>query len=203
MATHRHSVWAMLFVARESEDAIRRFLMRDMGLRSGLLHQRLHVTVYHARRALAGLTDCEEPVALEIPAEDLRFMAMAPGGENPRPEIDPSRSHIGVRIRRTSSATEAIRGFRARFYPLETLDVVGIRRPSSHRRNAFGARHFQPHITLVRPNNGLDRDLKLIGTAFRAAIRGIRFDRFVVRYRSSIDSVMGATTVFGSVVKNP
>ncbi|WP_271618937.1 hypothetical protein [Bradyrhizobium sp. CCBAU 51745] len=156
-AMHRHSVWAMLFVARDSEDAIRRFLMHDMGLRSAHLHERLHLSVYHARRAIPGLKDCEEPITIEVPSEDLRFMAMAPGGENPRPEIDPARCHVGVRIRRTSTATGAIRALRARFYPLETLDVIGVRQPSNHQRNAFGARHFQPHVTLIRPNNGLNQ----------------------------------------------
>lgn len=185
MARHRHSVWAMLFMAKESEKAIHRFLTQQMGLRPGLLHERLHLSVYHARRALDGLTDSEEPVAIEVAAEDLRFMAMTPGGENPRPEIDPTRCHVGVRVRRNSSATQKIHSLRSRFFPLETLDVIGVRRPSSHVRNAFGARHFQPHITLIRPNNGLNPDLKEIGTAFRATLAGIKFDRFTVRYRSN------------------
>jgi hypothetical protein len=184
MARHRHSVWAMLFVAKESEKAIHRFLTQQVGLRPALLHERLHISVYHARRALDGLTDSEEPVAIEVPAEDLRFMAMTPGGENPRPEIDPARCHVGVRVKRSSSTTEAIRAFRSRFYPLETMDAIGVRRPSNHVRNAFGARHFQPHVTLIRPNNGLNCDLKEIGAAFRIALVGIKFDRLVVRCRS-------------------
>ncbi|WP_156944900.1 hypothetical protein [Bradyrhizobium sp. Ec3.3] len=136
-------------------------------------------------RALKGLTNYEEPVEIEVAAEDLRFMAMTPGGENPRPEIDPARCHVGVRVKRTSSSRQAIRSFRARFYPLETMEVIGVRQPSDHNRNAFGARHFQPHITLIRPNNGLNRDLNAIGTAFRAAVPGIKFDRFVVRCRTN------------------
>src|SRR4051812_38802902 len=117
MAKHRHSVWAMLFVAKESEKAIHRFLTQQMGLPPALLHERLHLSVYHARRAIHGLTDHEEPVAIEVAAEDLRFMAMMPGGENPRPEIDPARCHIGVRVRLSSAATQPIHAFRSRFFP--------------------------------------------------------------------------------------
>ncbi len=182
-AGHRHSVWAMLFVAKDSEEAIWRFLTQQMGLRPSLLHRRLHLSVYHARRALEGLTDYGEPVEIEVAAEDLRFMAMTPGGENPRPEIDPARCNVGVRVKRTSPTIQAIRSLRSRFYPLESMDVIGVRQPSNHKRNAFGARHFQPHITLIRPNNGLDRDLKEIGSAFRAAVGGLRFDQFVVKCR--------------------
>ena len=187
MAKHPHSVWAMLFVAKESERAIHRFLTQQMGLRPALLHKRLHLSVYHARRALDGLTDSEERVAIEVSAEDLRFMAMAPGGENPKPEIDPTRCHVGVRVKRSSPATQAIHAFRSRFFPLETLDVIGVRKPSSPVRNAFGARHFQPHVTLIRPHNGLNPDLKEIGSAFRAALVGIKFDRFVVKCRSNTE----------------
>lgn len=186
MANQRYSVWAMLFLAKESEKAIHRFLTQQMGLRRTLLHERVHLSVYHARRALDGPTNYEESVAIEVPAEDLRFMAMTPGGENPRPEIDPARCHVGVRVKRSSSATQRIRAFRSRFFPLETLDVIGVGQPSDHKRNAFGARHFQPHVTLIRPNNGLNRDLKEIGTAFRSALAAIRFDRFVVKCRSNI-----------------
>jgi hypothetical protein len=112
-------------------------------------------------------------------------MAMTPGGENQRPEIDPARCHIGVRVRRSSAATQPIHALRSRFFRFETLDVIGVRRPSDHVRNAFGARHFQPHVTLIRPHNGLNRDLKVIGTAFRAALAGIKFDRFVIKCRSN------------------
>lgn len=163
-----------------------------MGLRPALVHERLHLSVYHARRPLNGLMDTEEPVAIEVAADDLRFMAMTPGGENPRPEIDPAQCHVGVRVRRSSPATQVIHALRSRFFPLETLDVIGVRKPSSHVRNAFGARHFQPHVTLIRPQNGLNSDLKEIGTACRAAVAGIQFDRFVVRCRSNLEGTSDA-----------
>jgi hypothetical protein len=69
-------------------------------------------------------------------------------------------------------------------YPYETPDVLGLRQPSNHIRNAFGARHFQPHITLLKKGFGLDRDLTKIGEAFRASISPIRLNRFIVTCRS-------------------
>jgi hypothetical protein len=111
-------------------------------------------------------------------------MVMAPGGENPRPDVDPSINAIGVRIKRDAPGMQQIRAFRARFYPYETQDVLGVRRPSDHAKSAFGARHFQPHITLLRNGSNLDRDLTKIGNLFRASISPIGLNRLVVTCRS-------------------
>jgi hypothetical protein len=175
-------VWAFLFVSNESKRDIETFLL-DLGIQRDFLHPRLHLTVYHARRRIPGLKDLEENCRLDIVSSDLRFMAMAPGGENPRSNIDPSACNLGVRVRRNSTSAAEILALRARFYPFETDRVLGERLPSSSTRNAFGARHSQPHITLLRPGNGVDRDLTKIGTAFRCAIKTIVFDRFVVKCR--------------------
>jgi hypothetical protein len=51
MQKRRHSVWAMLFVAQESEKAIHQFLTQHVGLRPELLHERLHLSVYQIRGA--------------------------------------------------------------------------------------------------------------------------------------------------------
>ncbi len=184
MARHVHSVWALLFLSRESELAVRSVLLNALNIRPKFLRADLHLSVYYARRALDGLTDLEEPIDIEVGSSDLRFMAMVPGGENPRPNIDPALSNLGIRVKRSSPAIAKIHELRSRFYALETPPVLGIRRPSNHSRSAFGARHFQPHITLIRAGSGVDRDLTKIGNVFRDAISRIVFDRFVVRCRS-------------------
>lgn len=53
--------------------------------------------------------------------------------------------------------------------------------PTTAWRSCFGARHYQPHIKLIQPGSKIDRDLTLIGNAFRSSIEGIRFDRFEIR----------------------
>jgi hypothetical protein len=148
------------------------------------LYSNLHVTVYHARREITDLSDSKETVEVLIEPNSLRFMVMAPGGENPRGDIDPSQNPIGIRIKRNSAGTEKLLDLRSRFYRLETVEVLGSRKPSSHTRNAFGARYFQPHITLLRPGLPIDRDLAEIGTMFRKAVSPIRLDRFVVNNRT-------------------
>ena len=56
-----------------------------------------HITVYHACELVPGLVPCLEPAAIALYAEDTRFMVLAPGGENPRPGLDPTRRKDGVR----------------------------------------------------------------------------------------------------------
>jgi hypothetical protein len=185
MPRHPNTVWAFLFVSQESEQAIQKFFVREVGIHPRFLKSQLHLSIYHARRFLSGLTEYEESIEIDISPADLRFMAMAPGGENPRPEIEPGRCPIGVRLKRGSAVTASVRSLRSRFYPLETGSVLGIRSPSSHSRSAFGARYFQPHITLIHAGSGINRDLTKIGNGFRLAMDKIRLDRFVVKCRSA------------------
>lgn len=77
--------------------------------------------------------------------------------------------------------------FRSRFYVLETPEVLGSHRPSTDTRSAFGARHFQPHVTVLRKASGVDSDLTKAGRAFREAIPAVRFDRFVVRCKMTTE----------------
>jgi len=142
------------------------------------------MTLYHARRRLPGLGDSEEFLRIEIPAEDFRLMAMAPGGENPRPDIDMTAVSIGLRLRRASPQAELVLAKRSAFYLLETERVLGGRLRSTHRRSAFGARSYQPHVNLLRGGSGIDPDLTNAGKVFRAAAPPLIFDRLVVKCRS-------------------
>jgi hypothetical protein len=164
-------------------EAIKNFFVRRLGLAPKSLHKNLHLTVYHARRFLEGVQNSEEPFRLSLKSSDLRFMVMAPGGENPRPELEPSQCDVGVRVVKSSEAISEIRALRSRFYEFETKKILSGRLPSNHMRNAFGARIFQPHITLLRPNSEIDRDLTKIGRAFRLEIETIIFDQFVIKCR--------------------
>jgi hypothetical protein len=185
---HRHTVWALLGVAPDSERDILRFFIDRVGLPPKVLRRDLHLTIYHARRLLRGLFDHRESLNIVVEPMYLRFMVMAPGGENPRPDLDPARRSVGVRVKRGCPALAAIHALRSRFYLYETPTVLGVRRPSNHNRNAFGAAHYQPHINLLRAGSGIDRDLTKLGSQFRAAIPTIRFDRLIVRCRSVEDA---------------
>jgi hypothetical protein len=108
-------------------------------------------------------------------------MVMAPGGQNPRPEIDPAKNKVGIRLTSRNSALEDIYRLRERVCYYETAETIGQRRPSNRKYNAYGALWYQPHMTLLQPGTRIDRDLHEIGAAFRSNFQYIRFDTFAIR----------------------
>ncbi len=179
----RHSVWAIAHLSDASE-AILRGLFRDkLGFPSKMIKRGLHTTIYHARRPLAGITDSEETIAITVPGSELRMMALAPGGENARPDVDPRLCLVGLRIRRAEGAANALEALRTRFFAYETEKALGVRRPSSRRSSAFGARSYQPHITVLKAGAIADPDLSKIGFIVREQLTSLQFDRLVVRCR--------------------
>jgi hypothetical protein len=176
----RHEVWAQLFLCDADSERLRQFLMDAFGVRSRSIVRRMHVTVYHARRLMVGLQPTVESVRIVIPADETRFMVMAPGGENPHPDLIPGDRKVGIRVQRRSIAMPHILGLRERLLKYETQDVLGSRRQSTHKTNAFGARSFQPHMTLLRAGNGVHHDLTTLGTPFRDNVGDLTFDRFEI-----------------------
>ncbi len=108
-------------------------------------------------------------------------MVFAPGGENPRREIEPSMHSVGIRLTKRNVAIDEIQKLRAKIYQFETEELIGNRKPTSAWKNCFGARNYQPHIKLLQPGNNIHRDLKKIGEIFRANIDQIVFDKFEVK----------------------
>jgi hypothetical protein len=176
----RFEVWAQLCLCDSDADVIRDLLMHQVGIKRKALVQRMHITVYHARRPMWRLESADEPATLVIPTEDTRFMVMAPGGENPRPGLEPAKCKVGIRIQKKNIARPEILRLREKLLIHETPEVLGSRRRSTHTSNAFGARHFQPHMAVLRPGNGIDRDLTKLGVLFRNEIKSLTFDRFCI-----------------------
>jgi len=154
----------------------------------------MHLTVYHARRFMPGLEPANEIVNVVVPTAETRFMVLAPGGENPRPELDPAQRKVGIRIQRRNVARSAIQTLRDRVAIHETPNVLGGRRPSTSQRNAFGARNFQPHISLLYAGSGLPTSLNPIGELFRSRIDHLTFDRFSIEIVSKDSSGRSVTT---------
>ena len=180
MQQNTTEVWAQLFLSESDSALVQDFFLTKIGVKRRSLVRRMHITVYHARRTMPDLEPVSEAAAVVVPAQDMRFMVMAPGGENPRPELDPALRKIGMRVHRPSAATPFIRAYRDRLLRHETPSVLGGRGPSTHASNAFGARHFQPHMSVLRAGSGVDSNLRIIGDQFRASIGGLTFDRFRV-----------------------
>lgn len=184
MPRHLASVNAMIFVSKESEEEVHSFFRSEWDIVRSKLRRNLHLTIYHARRALSGLESVTRREALSIPTQHFRLMVMAPGGENPRPDIDASKHSIGARLQRQADQFDHILERRAYFYQFETPDVIGNRKPSNHRRNAFGARHFQPHVSLLGRGALPDALVTEVGRSFRRSISAIHFDEYRITCRS-------------------
>jgi len=173
-------VWAQLFLSAHDRQRIIEFAVKYFGLKPKVFVRNMHITVYYARRPMPGVTALSEPVAVVIPAADTRFMVMAPGGENPKPHLDPGKKKVGIRIHKKSNALTKIMEYRNRLIKFESVRVLGSRSPSTNWKNAFGARHFQPHMAVLFPGSGIDKDLRLMGEPFRQQIGDLTFDRFEI-----------------------
>lgn len=178
--THHIEIWAQLELCADDQHRICDFFCSEIGLKKKDVVPNMHLTVYHSRRPMPGVTQTSEQAEVVIDAVDTRFMVMAPGGENPRNDLDPKKKKIGVRLHRQSPARLEILRYRNRLLQFETREVLGRRKPSTATRNAFGAQHYQPHMTLLRQGAGIDGDLKVIGAAFREAMGRLVFDRFTI-----------------------
>jgi hypothetical protein len=178
----------MLHVSKESELLIHAFLTA-YGIKRRTIRSRLHLTVYHARRKIPQIESAILECAISVPGVDFRFMTMTPGGENPRPDVDPNTCPVGVRVHKSSQAYIKIQELRAQLIKFETESVLGKRRPSTKTRNAFGSRYYQPHITLLRQGSGVGADLRPLGDAFRRSIEKIEFNSFEIIYREPTGAV--------------
>ncbi len=176
-----YEVYALLWVSSQSTKNIRELLSHKCKIPVKAIERKLHLTVYHARRKLPGLTSYNCAVSIVADALETRFMVLAPGGENPKPGLAPGRRSVGIRLTRRNQALEGIQNLRTDISRFETKDVIGNRKPTSAWTNCFGARHYQPHIKLLRPGSEIDHNLTKLGEIFRSEINKIEFDRFQVR----------------------
>lgn len=80
-------VWAQLFLCDSDADLIKAFLIKQYNVKPNKLIPRMHITIYHARRPMWRLAPADESARVVILTNSTRFMVLAPGGENPRPEF--------------------------------------------------------------------------------------------------------------------
>ena len=176
----RFEVWAQLFLCAHDCMRIREWLVSECRIKPNCVVRNMHVTVYHARRPIPGLLPAVEAAQIIVPTAETRFMVLAPGGENPRPDLEPRLRKVGIRVQRKNAARSQIEALRERLLRYETPRVLGGRSPSTRARNAFGARSFQPHLAMIRPGSGIDRDLTKLGALFRGAFESLLFDRLCI-----------------------
>jgi hypothetical protein len=173
-------IWAQLNVSKKSVDEIQYFFRSELKIPIDYLMSNMHLTVYHSRRPLPDLKLLRESCSYTLDTNETRFMVQAPGGENPRKNLIPGLRKVGIRVQRSSPFFDNILAYRSFFYPLESSVKMGGRSRSNNRRNAFGARHFQPHITVLKGGSGIQTDLTEVGISFRDAVPEIHFDNYTI-----------------------
>ena len=174
------NVYALLWLTSECEARVGRFL-RSEGVHAPTVQSGMHLTVYHARRWLPGLELARRNTKLIAPTSETRFMVLAPGGENPRPDLEPGGRSVGVRFTKRNACIAEILKLRRACYKHETPQVVGSRKATTDWTNCFGARNYQPHVKLLNPGSEINRDLTLLGKAFRTAIKTLEFGAYEVK----------------------
>ena len=175
-----HTVFALLWLDSLSTSALRAAL-EEAGLCPQSLESRFHLTVYHARRFIAGTRPVRRTVSIDCNLAETRTMVLVPGGENPRPGVTPSQHSLALRLTNRNVAVPEIQALRAEFMQIETDDVIGTRSRSTRRRNAFGARNYQPHLKICGPRNGAPLNLTDFGEHLRAQLEAVRFSFYEVR----------------------
>ena len=178
---NQFEVWAQFKVAPKSVKDIHDFFIKEHNIHPDFLINNLHLTVYHSRRPMPDVVEMSKPCSFTLDTIESRFMVLAPGGENPRPELVPGRRKVGIRIKKSSEFMNVIMAFRKEFFLFETEEVLGKRKPSSKVRNAFGSRHFQPHITILKSGSGIQTNLTEVGDDFRDFVHEIKFDKVIVQ----------------------
>jgi hypothetical protein len=109
--TYSYDVHALLWIARKYEALITELLSRECQIPPNVIQRGMHLTIYHGRRPLTGLVPASRPVRIVADALETRFMVLAPGGENPRSGLEPSRRSVGIRLTRRNRAINQIQRF--------------------------------------------------------------------------------------------
>jgi hypothetical protein len=176
----RTEIWAQLLLRSEDSLRIRDFFAKETGINISCASSRMHLTLYFALGRMPGVVPVSEKICITVPTIDTRFMLMTVGGEVAKPGAEPTNHKIGIRIQKRSVAMVAINEFRARLVRHESKEVLGSRPSTTRNRSAFGAPHFQPHMTVLEPGNGAPLDLTPMGTRFRGTLSDLTFDEFVI-----------------------
>jgi hypothetical protein len=174
-------IWAQLYLNETDCKRIRDFFNNKIGIKSKYILRKMHLTVYYARRPLHGVIPLVEIANITISTYDTRFMVLAPGGENKRIDVIPSNNMVGIRIQKRFPQINSILNYRQKMISFETSNILGSRKKSTLKSNAFGARYFQPHLAILKPNNGISDDLSEIGNLFRNSLDFLHFDKFEIK----------------------
>ena len=180
----KYTLYALLWVDRESEKEISDVLINKCGIDKEHIQRGMHLTIYHSRRKLEGIKNKATYESIKSDVAETRFMVFAPGGENPKRHINPNKKPVGIRLTKRNIAIPKLLELRRSFFKYENENVLRNRRQkTSDWKNAFGSSHFQAHIVMIRPGNNINKNLTEIGKIFRQELKYISFKKFEIKER--------------------
>ena len=174
-----YSLFVLMYLSFEDQKKITSFFMDKYQVSPDSIERGMHITIYHSRRPIYSLNKSQSIVSIDVDVKETRFMVLAPGGENPKPNLIPSKRSIGIRLTKRNIAIPDILKIRREAFKNETSFLN--RKNTTDWQNAFGARNFQPHIKLLRPGNKLPYNLKDVGNDFRETFNKLNFTKIIVK----------------------
>lgn len=178
---HEYEIWCQLILSKSCEKEVHDFFIRQFYIDPRYLVRNMHITLYHSRRPMFNLEEFKVNCNHVIDTMDTRFMVLAPGGENPHPDLIPAYRKVGVRIKKGTDLRIQIDTYREEVLRLEDKFALGGRKPSNKNRNAFGSRYFQPHLTILKSGSGIKTDLTEVGEEFRDFIHELNFTEYIIK----------------------
>ena len=182
--TEYFEIFALLTVSKSCETELREFFC-SWGVPEESVQSDMHLTVYHGQRPkpLSNQDRRTRHLHIQLNVSETRFMLLVPGGESKQSNRMPANEPVGIRLTRRNIAIEEIQNLRSEMIAIESMEGMSGRGRSSRWKNAFGSKHFQPHIKLLRPGNGLDEDLTKLATVFRSEFTTLDFDTLKINQR--------------------
>ena len=174
-----YNLYVLLFLSFDDENRIISFFEDKFNVPTNCIVRGMHITLYHSQIPINLLIKDKTIISIDADVTETRFMVMVPGGENAKENILPSSKSIGIRLTKRNIAVPKILEVRKNIYQNEPS--FKTRKNTSDWKNAFGAKNFQPHMTLLKPGNNMPNDLTEVGNLFRENFKQLNFKKLIVK----------------------
>ena len=95
---------------------------------------------------------------------------------------------MGIRLTKRNIAIPRILELRRSIYRHENqTPIKNWKQKTSDWKNAFGSSHYQAHMTMIRPDSNINKNLTLIGKIFRNELKTIHFRKFHIKEMTRLE----------------
>jgi hypothetical protein len=177
--TKKYNLYVLMYLNFDDENKIISFFEDKFNIPTNNIVRGMHITLYHSLIPINLPIKDKNIISIDVDVEETRFMVMVPGGENVKENILPSSKGIGIRLTKRNIAISKILEIRRNIYQNEP--ILKTRKNTSDWKNAFGAKNFQPHMTLLKPGNNIPSDLTEVGNLFRKNFKQLNFKKLIIK----------------------